>query len=125
MTIPEHLKYTPEHVWIDIVDDIATIGITDYFQNQIGEILYVVLPEIGVKISSTDIFTELESSRNNIEIPSPLSGEIIDVNDEIAESPEIINDDAYGSWICRIRLSDETEIDLLISASDYMDSVGL
>ncbi len=123
MTIPEIFKYSAEHVWVDIEDDIATIGITDYEQDQLGEIIYVELPEVGVKISANDIFTEVESSITTSEIPCPVSGEIIEVNEELDDSPEIINEDAYSAWICKLIISDQTDIDALITASEYKDII--
>ncbi|MCI7098485.1 MAG: glycine cleavage system protein GcvH [Lachnospiraceae bacterium] len=117
--IPEELKYTREHVWVKVEGDVAVIGVTDYAQEQLGDILFVELPEADEDISAGDIFTELESSRTTSEVAAPVSGTIIESNEELDDSPELINEDAYANWIIKVRLFDDSELDELLSADEY------
>lgn len=117
--IPAELKYTKEHVWVKVEGDVATMGVTDFAQEQLGDILFVDLHEAGDDISAGDIFTELESSKTTSEVPSPVSGTIIESNEELDDSPELINEDAYANWIVKVKLSDDSELDELLSAEDY------
>lgn len=117
--IPEELKYTQEHVWVRVEGDIAVMGITDYAQEQLGDILFVDLPEADEDISAGDVFTELESSKATFEVSTPVSGTIIDSNEELDDSPELINEDAYANWLVKVKLSDDSELDELLSADDY------
>lgn len=117
--IPEELKYTREHVWVKVEGDVAVIGVTDYAQEQLGDILFVELPEADEDISAGDVFTELESSRTTSEVATPVSGTIIESNEELDDSPELINEDAYANWIIKVRLFDDSELDELLSAAEY------
>ena len=117
--IPEELKYTREHVWVRVEGDVAVMGITDYAQEQLGDILFVELPEADEDISAGDVFTELESSRTTLEVFTPVSGTIIESNEELDDSPELINEDAYANWIIKVRLFDDSELDELLSAAEY------
>ena len=117
--IPEELKYTNEHVWVLVEGDVAIMGITDYAQEQLGDILFVDLPEADEDISAGDVFTELESSKTTSEVSTPVSGIIIESNEELDDSPELINEDAYANWIVKVKLSDDSELDELLSAAEY------
>lgn len=117
--IPDELKYTRDHVWVQAEGDVAIIGVTDYAQEQLGDILFVTLPEAGEDISAGDVFTELESSRSTLEAAAPVSGTIIESNEELDDSPELINEDAYENWIVKVKLSDDSELDELLSADEY------
>lgn len=117
--IPEELKYTNEHVWVLVEGDVAIMGITDYAQEQLGDILFVDLPEADEDISAGDVFTELESSKTTSEVSTPVSGTIIESNEELDDSPELINEDAYANWIVKVKLSDDSELDELLSAAEY------
>ena len=119
MNFPAELKYTKEHAWVKVEGDTAKIGITDFAQDQLGDILFVDLPEVGDSVSAGTVFTEVESSKTSSEVPSPVSGEFVAVNDELDDSPEAINEDAYAAWIIEVKLSDASELDELLSASDY------
>ncbi|MDY2629462.1 MAG: glycine cleavage system protein GcvH [Lachnospiraceae bacterium] len=121
--IPEELKYTREHVWVRVEGDVAVMGITDYAQEQLGDILFVELPEADEDISAGDVFTELESSRTTLEVFTPVSGTIIESNEELDDSPELINEDAYANWIIKVKLFDDSELDELLSASEYEDGL--
>ena len=117
MTYPENLKYTKEHLWVKKDGDTVKIGITDYAQDQLGDILFVDLPSPGDQITAGDTFTEVESSKTASELPAPVSGEIVAVNDELDDSPEKINESAYDAWIVEVKTDDD--LSGLLSAADY------
>ena len=119
MAYPSDLKYSSEHVWVKVEGDTAKLGITEYAQEELGDILFVDLPDVGTTFSACDIFTEIESSKTASEVPIPVSGEITAVNEELDDSPENINDDAYAAWIVEVKLDDESELDELLSATAY------
>jgi glycine cleavage system H protein len=117
---PEELKYHKEHTWIKVSGKNATIGITDYAQDSLGDIVYVDLPEIDMEVESNTEIGEIESTKATSSIISPLSGQIVSVNEELSESPEIINEDPYNKgWIATIKMSDASELDELMDASEY------
>ena len=117
MTYPDNLKYTKEHLWVKKDGDTVKIGITDYAQDQLGDILFVDLPSPGDQITAGDTFTEVESSKTASELPAPVSGEIVAVNDELDDSPEKINEGAYDAWIVEVKTDDD--LSGLLSAADY------
>lgn len=117
--IPADLQYTKEHVWVKVEGNIVVMGITDYAQDQLGDIIFVDLPETDEEISIGDVFTEFESSRMTYEVLSPISGKIVASNEELDYSPELINEDAYANWIIKVILSDDTELDDLLSSEEY------
>lgn len=117
MGYPADLKYTKEHVWAKVEGDTVKLGITDFAQEQLGDILFVDLPEVGTEFSEGDVFTEVESSKTTSEVPIPVSGEVVAVNEDLDDSPENINEDAYASWIVAIKT--DASIDGLLSAADY------
>lgn len=121
--IPVELQYTKEHVWVKVESNIVVMGITDFAQDQLGDILFVDLPEIGEEISVGDVFTEFESSKMTCEVLSPVSGKIVASNEDLDYSPELINEDAYANWIVKVKLSDDTELDDLLSANEYEESI--
>ncbi len=117
MNLPENLRYTKDHVWVLQEGDTVKLGITDYAQEQLGDILFVDLPEVGKVFDKGDYFTEIESSKTASEVAIPLSGEVVAVNGELEDSPENINEDAYASWIIELKTGDG--LDGLLSAADY------
>ena len=119
MTFPADLKYTSEHVWVKVEGDTAKLGITEFAQDQLGDILFVDLPEVGATFSAGDVFTEIESSKTASEVPMPVGGEIVAVHEELDDSPENINEDAYAAWIVEVKMSDASELDALITAEAY------
>ena len=119
MTFPAELKYSSEHVWVKVEGNTAKFGITEFAQDQLGDILFVDLPEAGTTFSAGDVFTEIESSKTASEVPIPVSGEIVAVNEELDDSPENINEDAYAAWIVEVKMSDASELDALITAEAY------
>ena len=119
-TYPEDLKYHPEHDWARIDGDEATLGITWYAQDALGEVVFYEPPEVGAEISKDGAYAEVESVKAVSDVIAPLSGEITAVNDGLADSPERINEDPYGEgWLVKVRLSDAGEVDALLGAAAY------
>ncbi|MBI2539287.1 MAG: glycine cleavage system protein GcvH [Deltaproteobacteria bacterium] len=124
MEFPEGLKYTKEHEWVLVEDRIATIGITEYAQQELGDVVYVELPEVGEKIVKDDPFGAVESVKAVSDIYAPVSGTVIEVNDTLPDSPETINDDAYGDgWMIKVEMSDADDLKDLMSAEEYAEYV--
>ncbi len=125
MDTPSDLRYTSDHEWVRIEGDIATIGITDYAQDALGDVVFVQLPSIGSSVKAAASISEVESTKSVSDIYAPLSGEVIEVNDALESDPSVLNSDAYGEgWIFRVRISDSSEIESLLSASDYEALLG-
>ena len=125
MEFPEELKYTKEHEWVLIEAGTATVGITDYAQDQLGDIVFVELPAVGDKVSKEDAFGVVESVKAVSDIYAPLSGKVIEVNDDLPDDPEMLNEDPYGDgWIIRIELTDPDEIEDLMTAAEYEQYVA-
>ena len=121
---PDDLRYTAEHEWVRIGDggdaDVATIGITDYAQEALGDIVYVSLPEVGETLAPGASVGELESTKSVSDIYAPVSGTVVEVNDELGDAPQRINEDPYGEgWIAVIETSDASELDQLLDAAAY------
>ncbi len=119
MNFPADVKYTKDHVWVKVDGDTAKIGITDYAQDQLGDILFVDLPEEGDSLEKGENFTEVESSKTASEVPAPISGEVVAVNELLDDEPEAINDDAFEAWIVEVKVEDATELDDLLDAAAY------
>lgn len=125
MEIPQGLKYSKEHEWVATEDSVATIGVTDYAQDQLGEIVYIELPSVGDKVSKDDPFGVIESVKAVSDIFAPVSGTVTEVNQELAESPEMINEDPYGDgWLIKIRISDSAELDDLMDNDEYHEIIA-
>jgi glycine cleavage system H protein len=117
---PEDLKYHKEHTWVRVSGKKTTIGITDYAQDALGDIVYIDLPETDTTIEANSELAEIESTKATSSVISPVSGAVIEVNDDLSESPEIINEEPYGKgWIAVIELDDASEVDDLMDAADY------
>jgi glycine cleavage system H protein len=117
---PADLKYDREHEWVRVDGDVATIGISHFAQDQLGEVVYVDLPTVGDTLNAGDSFGEVESVKSVSELFSPVSGEIIEVNDALGDAPETVNEDPYGEgWMIKVRMSDPGEVDGLMSAEEY------
>ena len=120
MNLPENLKYTDDHEWISVKDDVAIVGITDFAQSELGDIIFVEFPDTGISINQKDSIGTLEAVKTVADIYSPVTGEIIEVNDNLESSPELINEDPYEEgWILKIKISNKDELDGLLSNSDY------
>jgi len=117
---PDNLKFTKTHEWVRIEDKTATVGITDFAQHQLGDIVYIELPEKGVNLERQSSAGEIESVKAVSEVLMPLSGKIIDINSTLADSPELVNTSPYDSgWILKIEYTDKLEIDYLLLVEDY------
>ncbi len=119
---PEELKYHPEHDWARIDGDQATFGITWYAQDALGEVVFFDPPEVGASVAKDDAYAEVESVKAVSDVFAPLSGEIVEVNDALEESPEKVNSDPYGEgWMVKVRLSDQSELDGLMDVNQYKE----
>ncbi len=133
MSSPPDLKYTKEHEWVRLEDGpsagsgqaVGTVGITDYAQDQLGDIVYVDLPAMGAQVTYLGKFGEIESVKAVSELFSPVTGEVVEVNADLAGKPELVNQSPYGEgWMIRLRLSDPRELDRLLSAQQYDEYVA-
>ncbi len=121
---PEDLRYHPEHDWARIEGDEATFGITWFAQDQLGEVVFFDPPEVGAAVSANESYAEVESVKAVSDLYAPLSGEVIAVNEALADAPERINDDPYGEgWLVRVKLSDPAQVDSLLDVGDYQELV--
>lgn len=120
MEFPKELRYSNEHEWVAVEDDVATVGITDYAQEQLGDVVYVELPAVGDEVIKDEAFGVVESVKAVSDVYAPVSGKVIEVNTDLPESPEVINEDPYGDgWMIKVKLSDITELDDLMTAEQY------
>ena len=119
---PEDLKYHPEHDWARIEGEVATFGITWYAQDALGEVVFYEPPEVGASVSKDQAYTEVESVKAVSDVYAPLSGEVTEVNDKVADSPELINEDPYGQgWLAKVKLSDPSQADALLDVATYRE----
>ncbi len=119
---PSDLKYHPEHDWARIDGDVATLGITWYAQDQLGEVVFFDPPEVGDDVTANQSYAEVESVKAVSDVIAPLSGDVVEVNDGLTSSPEQINEDPYGDgWLVRIRMSDPSEADALLDVAAYRE----
>jgi glycine cleavage system H protein len=117
---PEELRYTPDHEWVRVEEGGARIGITDFAQDALGDVVYVELPTVGTSVAKGDTVGEVESTKSVSEVYAPVSGEVVAVNGDLAAAPQRLNEDPYGDgWICTIAASAPGELDSLLSADDY------
>ncbi len=120
MAHPSDRKYSKDHEWVSLDGDIATVGISDFAQDQLGEVVFVDLPDADGELVLADQFGEIESVKSVSELVAPVSGTIVEVNDSLADSPETVNADPHGDgWMVKVRISDESELDALLSAEEY------
>lgn len=123
MKVLENLYYTKEHEWIKVEGNTAYIGITDYAQHSLGDVVFVELPEEGTEFSREDVFGVVESVKAASDIYSPVSGKILKSNEDLADDPSLLNQDAYENWMIQVELSDTSEIDELMSATEYEELI--
>lgn len=122
---PDDLKYHTEHDWARIEGDEATFGITWYAQDTLGEVVFFTPPTVGAALTKDEHYTEVESVKAVSDVVAPLSGEIIAVNDELSDNPQLINEDPYGDgWLVRVRLSDPAEVDSLLDTAAYVSTLS-
>ncbi len=119
MAYPENYRYTREHEWLELNGETGTVGITDYAQNSLGDIVFVESPKVGATVEKGRVFGSVESVKAVSDLYSPVTGTVIEINDELATAPEKINTDAHGSWIMKVRLTDSAQANDLLSAADY------
>ena len=119
MKVEKGLLYSEDHEWVKVEGDVAYLGISDYAQNSLGDIVYVELPDIDDEIEKEDSFSAVESVKAASNIYSPVSGKIVEVNEDLEDDPALLNADAYANWIVKIELSDKAELDELMSGEDY------
>ena len=125
MEIKPELKYTKDHEWISIDGDSATIGITDYAQGELGDIVYVEIESLGEQLDKEEIFGSVEAVKTVSDLFLPVSGEITEMNEGLEDNPELINDDPYGEgWIIKMKISDQNELGDLLSADAYKELIG-
>ena len=125
MNIPADLKYTKEHEWIKIDGDVATVGITDFAQGELGDIVYVEIETEGETLDAEEVFGTVEAVKTVSDLFMPLGGEVIEVNGGIETDPESVNRDPYGAgWMIKIKVSDASEVDSLLSADAYKELIG-
>jgi glycine cleavage system H protein len=125
MNIPANLKYTKDHEWVSIDGDIATIGITDFAQKELGDIVYVEVETLDQTLKQDDVFGTVEAVKTVSDLFLPLSGEIIEFNEELEVTPEVVNNDPYGkAWMIKVKISDPSEIETLLSSDDYKNLIG-
>lgn len=125
MSIPSELKYTKDHEWAKKEGDIVTIGITDYAQGELGDVVFVELPAEGDEVSQDDTFGTIEAVKAVADLFSPLSGKVVEINETLSDQPDIVNSDPYGvGWMVKIKIPDEKEWNGLMSDGDYKDHIG-
>lgn len=119
MKVIPSLKYTDKHEWVKVEGEFAYIGITDFAQDQLGEVLFVEMPEVGDEITAGEEYGVVESSKVASDLIAPLSGEVVEINEKLDDEPEYINEDAYDAWIVKVKVSDADELDSLLSSEGY------
>lgn len=125
MNFPDDLKYTKDHEWIKLEGDTAIVGITDFAQNELGDIVYIEVNTVGETLEQEETFGTIEAVKTVSDLFMPVSGEVLEFNDELEGSPDIVNQDPYGKgWIAKIKVSDPSEIDELLDVEKYKELVG-
>ena len=117
--ILDDLRYAESHEWVRLEGDVATVGITDYAQHALGSIVYVDMPEVGDEVTSGEDFGAVESVKAASDLISPVSGEVIEINEALEDEPELVNADAFENWIMKVKVSDPAEVDALLDAAAY------
>ncbi|MEX3458361.1 glycine cleavage system protein GcvH [Staphylococcus hominis] len=125
MAVPSEFKYSKEHEWVKVEGNTATIGITEYAQGELGDIVFVELPDVDDEINEGDTFGSVESVKTVSELYAPVSGKIVEINDELEDSPEFVNESPYEkAWMVKVELNDESQLDELLSAEQYSEMIG-
>jgi glycine cleavage system H protein len=118
--IPENLHYSKDHEWVEVKDGVATVGITDYAQHSLGDVVYVDLPRVGDTLASHEAFGSIESVKAVSEVFTPVAGEIVEVNDGLNDTPENVNADPYGAaWMIKVKMENALEADAMLNAAEY------
>ncbi|MCK4296046.1 MAG: glycine cleavage system protein GcvH [Candidatus Marinimicrobia bacterium] len=125
MNIPDNLKYTKDHEWALIEGDTATIGITEYAQSELGDVVFIELPAVGTHVSKGDAIGTIEAVKTVADVYTPLSGEVVEINEAIKDASELVNKDPYGAgWIAKVKISDASEINNLLTPEDYKELIS-
>ena len=119
MTIKDNLRYAESHEWVSLDGEIATVGITDYAQHALGDIVYVDMPEVGDEVTAGEEFGAVESVKAASDLYSPVSGEVVEINEALEDEPGLINQDAFANWIMKVKVSDPSEVEGLLDAEAY------
>ena len=117
--ILEDLRYADSHEWVKLEGDIATVGITDYAQHALGNIVYVDMPEVGDEVTQGEDFGAVESVKAASDLISPVSGEVVEINEALEDTPELVNEDAFSNWIMKVKVSNPSEVENLLDAAAY------
>lgn len=121
LNLPADIRYTDDHEWAQVTGDTVKIGVSDYAQDQLGDIVFVEFPEAGDSFDKGDEFGSLESVKAVSELYLPIAGEIVAINEALEDSPELINEDPYANWIVEVKPADSSEVDALMTAEQYLD----
>ncbi|CXS00847.1 TPA: glycine cleavage system protein GcvH [Staphylococcus aureus] len=125
MAVPNELKYSKEHEWVKVEGNVATIGITEYAQSELGDIVFVELPETDDEINEGDTFGSVESVKTVSELYAPISGKVVEVNEELEDSSEFVNESPYEkAWMVKVEISDESQLEALLTAEKYSEMIG-
>jgi len=122
--ILEGIKYSESHEWVKVEGDVAVVGVSDFAQKEMGDITYVDMPEVDDEVTAGEEFGALESVKASSELIAPVSGTVVEVNAELEDTPEKVNEDAYGAWIIKVKMSDPSELDALMDAAAYKAAIG-
>lgn len=124
MKVEKGLYYTEDHEWLRVEDEFGYVGISDFAQHQLGDIVYIELPDVDDEFDKEEAFGSIESVKTAADLNMPVAGVVVEVNEELNDAPESVNDDAFGSWIIKIKINDESEIEELMGDSEYEDFVS-
>jgi glycine cleavage system H protein len=125
MNIPQNLKYTKDHEWVRVEGDVAVIGITDFAQHELGDIVYVEIETVGENLDQEEVFGSVEAVKTVSDLFMPVSGEVIELNENLDSSPELVNTDPYEQgWMVKVKMSNPSEVGALLSSSEYQDLIG-
>ena len=125
MNIPQDLKYTKDHEWIKVDGDTATIGVTDFAQGELGDVVFVEVETVGETIEKEEVFGTIEAVKTVSDLYMPVGGEVLELNEKVEDDPEMVNKDPYGEgWIIKVKISDPSELDDLLSADAYKEMIG-
>ena len=125
MNIPEELRYTEEHEWVKLDGNVATVGITDFAQSELGDIVYLEIDSLDTEINSNEVFGTVEAVKTVSDLFMPVNGKVIEVNSSLEDNPEVVNNDPYGEgWIIKIEVSNPSDIDTLMSSEEYKNLIG-
>lgn len=125
MNLPENLKYTKDHEWVRVEGDVAYVGITDFAQSELGDIVYVDIDTVDKQVNQDDVFGTVEAVKTVSDLFSPLNGTVLEFNDQLENSPELVNSDPYGEgWIIKLSIDDASQVEGLLTADGYREVIG-